>query len=84
MTKEEYWRDLLAYWAGLLPQEKVLKYKLAGCFAESAARERGSTLIADDMLPPGEFPRPEQLPEELLVAVGMSVLAVKDVRPEGV
>lgn len=74
MTNQEYWQDLYAYHANRLPQHKVLKYKLAGCFAESSARERGTTLVPCNMAL-GNSP-PAQLPENLLVAIGLNTLAI--------
>jgi hypothetical protein len=75
MNTQQYWQDLYAYHANCLPQSKVLKYKLAGAFSESAARERGSTLIPACM-DMGDL-RPEELPEILLVAIGFTVLAIQ-------
>ena len=76
MTPQEYWQDLYAFHANCLPSHKVIKYKLAGVFSESAAREKGTTLIPA-VLDLGNSP-PEALPESLLVAIGLTALAINN------
>ena len=80
MNGAEYWKAI-AQWGTLdLTPEEWAKYKLAGLFCESLARDRGDSII------PASYPESalpvEQIPESMLVLVGITISRMAEVSRE--
>jgi len=72
----EYWNTIAAFYEGTLSESDRRRLFIQGAFFETAARERGTSYLP--------FPQQEEysdvpvwdLPEELLVLIGLTVPAV--------
>ncbi len=76
MTRDEYWQAFLKFQTGTLTEAEQYRFRVAGVLAEAAARDRGSSLVPFD-LRVGNSP-PQELPDELLIAIGLSVMGISE------
>lgn len=79
MTPAAYWQALDRYHQGLLTPAESYHYQVAGILAESAARERGCSLLPASLCQPDVLP--QQLERETLIVLGLTMLVLADLRP---